>query len=144
MGSRTRKVSGFVSCLPALTIIRSRVLSRRTNIPFWSSIVEVALERGEVERGCNGVYGVHVEPLAPLSPHPVAFPPTPPPPREARWLRVRRRAVCSSSPSVCRPPSVEDHVSTPSCRPAPCQAARRALSTKPLSDTARVTVNHIE
>lgn len=25
-------------------------------------------------------------------------------------LRARRRAVCSSSPSVCRPPSVEDHV----------------------------------
>lgn len=28
-------------------------------------------------------------------------------------LRVRRRAVCSSFPSVCRPPSVENHVFAP-------------------------------
>ena len=49
-------------------------------------------------------------------------------------LRARRRAVCSSSPSVCRPPSVEDHVSANALvrGPAPTSYPSRAFSTPPL------------
>lgn len=50
-------------------------------------------------------------------------------------LRARRRAVCSSSPSVCRPPSVEDHVCS-RVRPWTCAdflSFARAFSTPPLS-----------
>lgn len=71
----------------------------------------------------------------PFSPHPPAFPPTPPPPRRFCRLRARRRAVCSSSPSVCRPPSVEDHVCS-RVRPWTCAdflSFARAFSTPPLS-----------
>lgn len=41
-------------------------------------------------------------------------------------LRVRRRAVCSSFPSVCRPPSVENHVFAPP-PPVMCHVASRGV-----------------
>ena len=76
--------------------IRTRILSPiGRNVPFRP------LDHGN---------GYTSRPLSPLSPHLQLFL------RHLHLLgrlcrlRVRRRAVCSSSPSVCRPPSVEDHV----------------------------------
>lgn len=111
---------------PATCIIRVRAsLDIETDIPFCPSILP----------GGDGGGARVRKPLSPRPPHFLRH-------RHRHLhlhrhllgrlcrLRVRRGAVCSSFPSVCRPPSVENHVFPVACyvasRGGGCRASLRA------------------
>lgn len=114
--------------IPATCIIRVRApLDIETDIPFCPSILPG-----------GGGGGIRVR--EPLSPRPPLFL------RHLHHhllgrlcrLRVRRGAVCSSFPSVYRPPSVENHVF-----PVACYVASRGVAVArlfvPLADNRAIT-----